>query len=756
MAQISPCRAGPRAPAEKTSGECSGRLPGRVWQSSLGREKRRADSWAYGGFPSLSHRQAAALYPPLLLGITLLFAAYGVSPFVQATPIADFEAFPLLQYETSASNTPGSPKAAPVLLGAWGSSALNSALAVATIVADQVGSAGERGATEPQQQTGGEGATGVASGVLDDDGAASLLQQPMIQEQLRGLAKKNIYIFRATEVPVVLVDALLDRAQNVLLLLPPRGEEETDGDSDALSLASEDRPGKRENGEGEGNASRRPHMPALREAARVRSLEQRLISRFSAGACLFAFETPQLAALYEELRDHQTRLLASPGSLPASSLLPAFLHRGLAPTLSIQRAPLPASHFAAGLRDSIRLSAPFEGRNMFAWLPGRRPQEDGPAPAVAIVAHYDAFAAAPHLALGAEGNGSGVAALIELARLFSRLYTGADQDGSPTSANGGASPIEPGNYSLLFLLADAGGADFAGAAQWLAKTDPRVLESISYVLCLDDIAASPQLYLHTAKKYKEPRVRKLLQNLEKAFVQAGLSLSLEPRKIVVRTPPKPFWVHEHFTMKKVIAGTLSSKPHATGLWARSSILDQSSSAQSRANLLRVVGAIAEGLAHFVYEVEDSSVKIMDGLNRPLAPFLHAWLGRASRSPRFYAFRQTDQNVARKNHTQAPSAAFADALHAALDKLAPPAQSQTFSLPASGTVFTYEPPMFLSVVETRPAIFDILCLLAAVAYCFTIYYSIVGWQLVLPAISNLTSSVVSLVSGSTRSSSRKSA
>jgi Zn-dependent M28 family amino/carboxypeptidase len=42
-------------------------------------------------------------------------------------------------------------------------------------------------------------------------------------------------------------------------------------------------------------------------------------------------------------------------------------------------------------------------------------------PSIAIVAHFDSYGIAPHLAKSANGNGSGVAALLEIARLLSKL-----------------------------------------------------------------------------------------------------------------------------------------------------------------------------------------------------------------------------------------------------------------------------------------------------------------------------------------------
>lgn len=56
------------------------------------------------------------------------------------------------------------------------------------------------------------------------------------------------------------------------------------------------------------------------------------------------------------------------------------------------------------------------------------------------------------LALGADSNGSGVSVLLELARLFSQLY-------SMTRTHG--------RTNLLFLLSGAGKLNYQGSKKWL-------------------------------------------------------------------------------------------------------------------------------------------------------------------------------------------------------------------------------------------------------------------------------------------------
>jgi hypothetical protein len=141
-------------------------------------------------------------------------------------------------------------------------------------------------------------------------------------------------------------------------------------------------------------------------------------------------------------------------------------------------------------------------------------------PTVALVAHYDTFGIAPvsttsllrslffplnlflpilqGLSTGANSNAGGVVALLELARLFSKLYT---------------TQKSPPSYNLLFVITGGSRLNFAGSRNWLNTVEPRVLESLEFVLCLDTILGastdkngSSPLFLHVSRSPKDATI----------------------------------------------------------------------------------------------------------------------------------------------------------------------------------------------------------------------------------------------------------
>ncbi|KAF8564457.1 hypothetical protein P879_10612 [Paragonimus westermani] len=73
-------------------------------------------------------------------------------------------------------------------------------------------------------------------------------------------------------------------------------------------------------------------------------------------------------------------------------------------------------------------------------------------PVVVVCAHYDALSAIPSLSHGADANGSGVVALLELARIFAHIF--------------GSYGTRP-KYDLVFLLSGGGNYNYMGSKRWV-------------------------------------------------------------------------------------------------------------------------------------------------------------------------------------------------------------------------------------------------------------------------------------------------
>ena len=135
-----------------------------------------------------------------------------------------------------------------------------------------------------------------------------------------------------------------------------------------------------------------------------------------------------------------------------------------------------AHAFLSDLLTITRLS--FQG-----WLAGASKANGAPGatPTVVIMAHFDHLSIVPGMAEGVDDNASGTVALLELARLYHRLYKTV---GSPAA------------YNLLFVLTSGAPINYQGAMEWLNAADDRLINTVELVLCLDTIGTRKRLLLH--------------------------------------------------------------------------------------------------------------------------------------------------------------------------------------------------------------------------------------------------------------------
>ncbi|XP_034566377.1 nicalin-1 isoform X3 [Notolabrus celidotus] len=231
-------------------------------------------------------------------------------------------------------------------------------------------------------------------------------------------------------------------------------------------------------------------------------------------------------------------------------------------------------------------------------------------PTIVVVAHYDSFGVAPWLSYGADSNGSGVSMLLELARLFSKLYTYKRTHAA---------------YNLLFFVSGGGKFNYQGTKRWLEDnldhTDSSLLQdNVAFVLCLDTLGNGDTLHLHVSKPPKEGSPQySLLKELEMVVSSQypEVKFSMVHKKINLADDMLA-WEHERFGIRRLPAFTLSHL-QSHRLAQRASIMDvRSVSPSSRhgageppagphvdlKKLSRNTKVVAEALARVIYNLTE--------------------------------------------------------------------------------------------------------------------------------------------------------
>ncbi|XP_023542146.1 nicalin-1-like isoform X1 [Cucurbita pepo subsp. pepo] len=267
--------------------------------------------------------------------------------------------------------------------------------------------------------------------------------------------------------------------------------------------------------------------------------------------------------------------------------------------------------------------------NIQGWLPGLKSDGDASQlPTIAIVASYDTFGAAPDLSVGSDSNGSGIVALLEIARLFSLLYS---------------NPKTRGRYNLLFGLTSGGPYNYNGTHKWLQSLDHRLHESIDYAICLNSIGSwDDKLWLHVSKPPENAYIKKIFEDFSNVAEDLGFKVDLKHKKINISNP-RVAWEHEQFSRLRVTAATLSGLSTAPELLERTGGLVDNRSFLNESAVAKSIKLVAESLARHIYRYDGKNIQVFaDDSSLAVNPtYIRSWLDLLSQTPRVAPFLSKD-------------------------------------------------------------------------------------------------------------------
>lgn len=330
-------------------------------------------------------------------------------------------------------------------------------------------------------------------------------------------------------------------------------------------------------------------------------------------------------------------------------------------------------------------------------------------PIIVVVTHYDAFGIAPSLSTGADSNGSGVIAVLELARLFSKLYTN-----SRTHAK----------YNIVFLLSGAGKFNYLGSKKWIEDTlenvDSSLFSDIAYVLCLDTIGSGDNLRLHVSKPPREDSPGgQFLKHLEKVTNTffPDVDFQMVHKKINLAEELLA-WEHERFSMKRLPAFTLSHlDTHKTP--DRSTVLDTRDRIDDE-SLTRNIHIIAETLARHVYNLtSQGNVQLFTDTLDVQKDLVSAWMDHLTSSPRAAQLLPKD-------------ASLLTTLEETMSRYLKDVKRSTVKTDKRDPEFIfYDGAEYkMSAFSVKPAVFDLFLALAIGGYLTAIYFLVQNFHILL--------------------------
>ncbi|CEO94523.1 unnamed protein product (mitochondrion) [Plasmodiophora brassicae] len=322
--------------------------------------------------------------------------------------------------------------------------------------------------------------------------------------------------------------------------------------------------------------------------------------------------------------------------------------------------------------------------NIVGWLNGN--PGNAARDTIAVVAGWDTLSASPSLSKGADSNGSGVGALLELMRLFSRIES-TEHDASSAPA-------------LLFGLFGGDPLNAAGARKWLqSAADAGILETIQLVVCLDSLS-SDSLFVHVTGSTAKSPVFARFQDGVKDVAGQGKS------KVAVVVGDHEHWAHAPFEEHGLVAVTISGREQRNS--ALASIVDSSVRIE---DVVRNTATVAEALGRFMWG--EHARGIAAGTSAVSKAFISEWINYLASKPRVGPLLSSDN-------------AFASELRNEMENYLSDVSLETHALDASSFVFYADPPSTvqktMSSFRVKPVTFDIALTGSIAAYLAAFYFA----------------------------------
>lgn len=282
-------------------------------------------------------------------------------------------------------------------------------------------------------------------------------------------------------------------------------------------------------------------------------------------------------------------------------------------------------------------------------------------------------------------------------------------------------------YNLVFFLSGGGKFNYQGTKRWLEENldnpETSVLSEVVFVLCLDSISKTDNLFLHVSKPPKEGtpafELVKEFQAVAEAFFKE-INFSMIHKKINLAEETLS-WEHERFSLhtQRLPAGTLSHYAEPTVL-GRSSIFDIRN-AHSDAKLERNIGFIAEVLVRHIFNLTTKgyprNMKVFSGSMTIDSHFVKTWmdyLGGQARGAQLF----------NKNHP------FLSGLEQSLAKFVK--EVKKFSAKADRRdpefMFYDKPETTMFAYRVKPAIFDLFLAVGIASYLGLFYLAVMNSSL----------------------------